>query len=1303
MSPRPGVPASPRPSSPTPDPRPPTPGLGPLLAWCSAGRSQGGDAWLRQTILRLDKKINSLRSPDNWWADVQRSLAADRARSLAKSAWSGPVRRLFELEFETVSSRLDLALAKSSGKDVGKLAAYVAPIETLRDHVGELRRRLASEGFWSALADKLATYPIARLVSVPDAVPGKKAVKGLIDGVKESLASLADLTQRNEADLLADLAGLAPHAAALADLCRQYRDAYAAAKRERGMLDFNDLERCALRLLAEFPEVREATASQFREVLVDEYQDISPVQDAILRAVAGRDPDDRQPHDKPAVPLFMVGDLKQSIYRFRLAEPDIFSEMLVAFAEASPRSRGGHGDGATVIHLADNFRSRRVIIDAANAVFAQLMPPVQTLVGGSLPAYDESAKLRFAAPPYVEPGVPPDAPVELHLLDWSPPSSQSATTADGGMGILPMSNALGLHVPDTGKMPVPPTATRDAESGEDSAEQAEAGPGDSAPPDEASQVERLSQQARLVGRRIRQLLGFDGSPPATVWDDSAKQFRPARPRDVVILLRTAARVAQTLAEELTALGLPVHATQPGGYFQAVEIADVRALLAILDNPRQDIPLAAVLRSPLMAMIDSEPLTVDELAAIRAALRESQPEGQFYDAVVAAGGRNAECGIRNAESQGTLPLGDSSSIPNSLRDQLSRFLARISAWRTMARRQPLSELLADIFRVTGYLDYVAGLIGGQQRQANLLHLAGRARQFDHFARQGLARFARFLDELERAGEDLGVPSALSEADDVVRIMTVHAAKGLEFPVVVLADLEHQFNLADLGDDLLFHRQLLMGLRCLDSRRRIRFASLPHHLISTQLSLEMLLEEVRLQYVAMTRPRDRLLLFGSRKGLLKQLQGAWRQQIDARSLLEVRCPLDWLAPAILASPGAAAKSLLDEAAAIESLPDQPMHAAGPLFSVDVYGARWLTGQLSASGPDRADRRTPWQEAAIRGEALPPPASGGSEEISNFKFRISNIKLEEARLAATRSPEGAQGSASREEVSSDVKLNDALVHAAVAEQLGYRYPLESLTGEPAKRSVSELKHLFETRAEADEAPPGVESGFPSTGHWPLATGHSSPGTRHSAPDTTSLPPWELPAGGDARARGLATHAVLQRLDLSAAKAGNSAGSLADPASVARQIKLLADARLLEPHRPELVDAEAIAAFFAGEIGQRMLARPDRVRREWPFSLAVPANELNPSLPAGPASGPADAADRVLVQGIIDVLLDEDDGSLTVLDFKTDAVRGQAQAQARAADYAIQLHWYARAAATILARPVARMLVYFLAARQLVEVSPA
>lgn len=1132
-----------------------------LLEFCDSGR---GDDNLRAMILKLSAKVNSLPEPDDWWRRAGEALSSAGDR-LADGPWARPLRRLLEIEFEAALARLTQARAIAAAADSELVKpAYHDNLTALVDHVESLAKALKDRDFWGRVGELLADYPIKRMTGLPSALAEGDRLKALVKQVRDALRRLGAMTARDEGDVLDDLSAVAPLASLVGDLARAFDRRYARAKAARGALDFADLERYAYELLTRHEAVRTAVAGQFREVLVDEYQDISPIQNAILHAVAfGRSEaapsgeatlfdEVEQTPAAAGTRLFMVGDLKQSIYRFRLAEPDIFA---AAIAEHES------GRAGKLVHLAENFRSRRSVIDAVNAMFEALMQPARTLIsdaGG--PVYDESTRMQFAAPPYQRDDAPADAAVELHL------------------------SAAGVEAEPSAE-------------GDDAEEQSPAAE------DELVRLQRQATQARLVGLRLKALLGRDGGEPAIIWDKDAERFRPARPRDVAILLRSASNIAPIYVEQLTAMGLPVHAAAPGGYFQAVEINDVRSLLAVLDNPRQDIPLAAVLRSPLMAVTEDggrgRALSADELAAIRLA----DGEGQFFDALLAA--------VHGEATDATL------------RERLQRLLDELDRWRTMARRRPLSELLADVYRRTGYLDYVAGLGGGAARRANLLDLARRARQFDSFARQGLARFMRFLDELEAAGEDLGTPGAVSEADDVIRIITVHRSKGLEFPIVVLADLEHQFNLSDSAGDVLFHRELLLGLRRLDPARRLRYPTLSHLLIAEQLRLESVLEEIRLLYVAMTRARDRLLMFGSAWNLDRSL-ASWQTPLGADDLSRARCPLDWIAPTVLSAP--AAEPLRAALSRPRDAGDLLAADCGS-FAVHVYAEPCLRRLLGETvGGDSRGRRPKWTDAAARGE-----------------------KLAADKLTAAQSA----------------------VRDALAERLTFQYAFASLTDQPAKRSVTELKRLFDTRSEPDESP---ATAAPTFEPRPM----------------DSTPPWEQGPGADPLRRGIATHALLQRLDLAA--------DLDDPRQVADQMAAMSSAGLLDPHTPALVDVDALADFFGGEVGRLLRARREAAHREWTFSLKLDVNEIL-SAAGEPALADPAPRDVVLVQGIIDVLLELEDGTLAVLDFKTDAVRGERQVAERAAGYRPQIDLYARAAETILGRPVSRRLLYFLAPRKLVE----
>ncbi|MBX6378007.1 MAG: UvrD-helicase domain-containing protein, partial [Clostridia bacterium] len=721
-----------------------------------------------------------------------------------------------ELRAEAVAA-LDRALGRlARARDLahsGGLEAHAACLAEDLERLAALRR--AAEGPWEAFRRQAAAWAWERLPSARVASAGQRAVRDAVrqwrDRAKKEVEDLVQrVAARPMAEWLSELRQLAGPARTLVDLAVEFGQAYTSAKRAQARLDFADLERLAFRLLQDEGApagrlVPSPVACELRErfaaVLVDEYQDINPLQDAILRLLA-----------RPGA-FFAVGDVKQSIYGFRLADPGLFAARSAA---------------ARRLPLRENFRSRPPLVTFVNETFARLMVP--ELAGT---AYDEEARMVPAA-------------------EYPPPPPGVPVAGDGGIG----PPACSLLLVD---------ADGDGEG---------QGAGDA-----------LELEAAAVARQVRELvLGTPErpGPQQWVWDRQEGRYRPLTWRDVAVLLRTVRGRAEVFVEAFAREGVPACAEVSSGYFEAEEVRTVLSLLAVIDNPRQDIPLVGVLRSPVVD------LTAEDLARVRLCLRE----GDFYDAVRAA-------------ARGAGP------VPAELAERLDRFLSDLERWRTEARRGPLSRLLWRIYRETGYLYYVEGLPGGAARRANLLALLDRARQFDGFARQGLFRFLRFVERLREGGEPVGRPPAVGEGEDVVRVMSVHRSKGLEFPVVVVAGLGARFNLRDVGEDVLVDRELGLGLRVVDLEGRVKYPSAVHAAVARRRRRLLLGEELRLLYVAMTRARERLLLVGC-VSERQRSAGAWALAAAAAGrsgplsladLLEAQCWLDWLVPVLLVRPDGA----------------------------------------------------------------------------------------------------------------------------------------------------------------------------------------------------------------------------------------------------------------------------------------------------------------------------------------------------------------------------------------------------------------
>ncbi len=610
---------------------------------------------------------------------------------------------------------------------------------------------------------------------------------------------------------IAGLKKAAPYVATLVDVVAAFEDAYSRRKRRLNVLDFADLERFAHDLLrprsgaAGPSEVARSLQEKFAHVLVDEFQDINPLQQAILHLVSREADPDRCGN------LFVVGDVKQSIYRFRLAEPAIFTERLRRFSD---------GERGTAIHLQSNFRSRPEILDLVNFVFRRLMRPAF----GEL-VYDASAELR---PGRVLEENTRRHPVEMHLLEqtWQ--------------------------------------AAPDEEEEEERKEAVEAGVADPRDPARWTPIER---EAYLIGTHIREWMASG---------EHLVEGEPLRYRDIAVLLRTAKVNAERMAAMFAFLGIPAYAEVGGSLFAAIEIRDVLAVLQLLDNVQQDIPLASVLRSGIMG----ERLNEDELVEIRCLDREIP----FHEVV------------REYAQRG----GD-----GAIRERMRALLQRINRYREEARRCPPADLLWRLYEEHGYMGYVAGLINGVQRRANLLKFHQIARKFGTFRRQGLHRFLRYIQLLEEEEQDVPLAPSLGESDDVVRVMSIHQSKGLEFPIAFVAGLGTKFNFRDRQGRIIFERKSRIGLRVVDTARMIEYPSAAHCLVADEIERSTREEELRILYTAMTRARDRLVLVGSMREPPTSEEVGYPGAASSRplslwSIAAAEKPLDWLLASTCGAP-------------------------------------------------------------------------------------------------------------------------------------------------------------------------------------------------------------------------------------------------------------------------------------------------------------------------------------------------------------------------------------------------------------------
>ena len=682
-----------------------------------------------------------------------------------------------------------------------------------------------------------------------------------------------------------------PPMLALLRLTEQFTGRFTERKRGDGVVDFHDLEQLALQLLWDTnPRRPSAIAQHWREklrfVFVDEYQDINAAQDQIITALS---------RENAEANRFLVGDVKQSIYRFRLAEPGIFRSY----------ARDWNGELGTTIPLAENFRSRVAVLEFANAVFTPLMREV---IGGV--SYDANARLIPGLKADARPAAAaePDVEMRFRLTERNAPRAEGDEALDD---------------------------LRDAE-----------------------------REARHIALRLRELKN-SGWP---IFDRETKQDRSITWSDMAVLLRAPAGKAEGYAKQFERVGVPL-LVERGGFFETLEIADLLNLLRLLDNPQQDVPLLAVLRSPLVG------LSLDELATIRPAAK-----GHFWTALV-----------RWAEVHG------SGSEVQSLKSKAIGFLERFARWRKLARHAALSKCLDTILAETHYAEWLRSQERGLQRHANVQRLLGLAEQYDQFQRQGLFRFLRFVEAQHDAGAEPEVAAA--GAADAVRLMSIHQSKGLEFPVVVVADLGKPFNFQDLRAEIILDEVFGLCPQVRPPGRAVRYPSAAQWLARQRQQRELLGEELRLLYVALTRAREKLILTGSisRKKWDALAGGA---QITPLTLLSARGTADWLG-LWLALHGEAAKEhftfrKLDDRALVAEPERTDVTRANNLPPLDDETFARLRAVLTWEYPfvDATQRAAKTSVTALRRAAA---AELEAEEIFVPRFRRAARQDSNRKLSA------------------------------------------------------------------------------------------------------------------------------------------------------------------------------------------------------------------------------------------------------------------------------------------------------------------
>lgn len=823
--------------------------------FCPGGR----ESVLEQHILNLSRYAGSFPWPEEWLEERKNDYAAGDMEALVHSDYgqylTERVNRTVEGCLEKLREVKRLCELPDGPYMYGELTE--AEIEQLE--------RLTSCKDLEEQAAKIPAVTFARLPSKKDdsVDPAKRELaKAIRNSVKDTLSDLSESYFKTPLELAVEQGKACREPLRiLLDLVLEFDRRLLAAKQERHLIDFSDMEHYALQILLKREKVEESDGTgtdrtetkyrivpsdvameyrqYFQEILIDEYQDSNLVQEYLLSAISGE--------EEGRYNRFMVGDVKQSIYKFRLARPELFLEKYDTYQETGDLCR---------IDLAKNFRSRIQVVDAVNDVFSRIM---SREIGGI--AYDDKAALY--------------------------PGAVYPAQEDPAYG----SELLLIRKPEKGER-------EESGIGEQHAE----GAGVLVDYDNVRQLEALA-----IAARIKQLKGS-----LQVMEKSTGELRPVRYSDMVILLRTTSGWDEEFKKILEQQGIPVYITSKTGYFGALEVQELLQFLRVLDNPRQDIPLFGVMQSVFGGF------TQEEIAQIRSGGEgHSRKRMTLYEALkeVAQSGRTVEEGEE-------ISAGESAGEEAELSQKADTFLQRIGHYRDLTPFTSIRDLLQRILDDYDYLNYVTALPAGSKRRANVEMLLTKASAFEKTSYFGLFHFIRYMEQLEKYDVDYGEADTLDENADVVRIMSIHKSKGLEFPVVFVSGLSKRFNMQDANQSLIVDMDLGVAVDYVDSVRRIKNKTLRRTVLSAKMKEDNLAEELRVLYVALTRAREKLILTAvldkaDEKWELAQMTG--QERLTYLDFCEAGSYMDFLLP-ILPQTGIAVKTLRTEDLAVEELREQ-----------------------------------------------------------------------------------------------------------------------------------------------------------------------------------------------------------------------------------------------------------------------------------------------------------------------------------------------------------------------------------------------
>lgn len=1014
------------------------------------------DINLKELVLKVYKFIQSNPFPEEWLEEKVNLLKQDESTDFAKTRWGHIL--LNDLKQTIQDGILELEYINKELVEKPEFSNFTA---TIAEDIFQYEDLIKSMDNWDNLYEKAVLLKLSKWPTDKKVDENlKEKAKEVRDRVKKKITDKRDkILIYNQKEAKEAIMYMYPVLNSLKNLVIKFTRCFEQAKKEENCIDFNDIEHYALKILVKkengeyvSTEVAKKYQDKFEEIAIDEYQDSNLVQEYILSTISRKNN------------IFMVGDVKQSIYKFRQARPELFLEKYEKYKLIEDKKENED----IKILLFQNFRSRSNILDLTNLVFDTIMSKKL----GDI-EYNEKEYLR-------------------QLKDYDMPKDD-IKNFDGKAEL----NIINLA----------------EETEEDD--------------DEEERIENAEIEAKLVMQKINNLLKSEYH----VFDKKKKVYRKATYKDIVILLRATANSAPIYEKVLSDAGMPVFSDTSSEYLSAIEIQTILCVLKILDNPLQDIPLASVLRSYIGDFSDNELIKI----------RLFNSNSYFYEALKTG----------RIEAKG------------KLKEKIEKFCSLLEKWDKEKEYLTLEELIWKIYMDTGYYHYVSLMPDGNLRIANLKMLLERAKQYEEASFKGLFNFIHFIEKLSNNSGDLGSAKLIGENENVIRIMSIHKSKGLEFPIVFVCGLGKKFNMHDLSDKLLLHHEIGLGPTCINTEKGIEYTTLAKEAIKLKARDEAISEEMRVLYVALTRAREKLILTGIDKNyeksvakkdeLVKVLGG-----VNEGLLKQYISYLDWIE--------------LVHTARKKEIED--------LLDITIYSKNKILKENIAETEEK------------------------TRDIKELEGRADNKEIE--------------------------KL------------LSWEYGFKDATKIPSKTTVTQIKK--------EKTKTVVET--------------SNLSYKEEIPLPLFLKETDEITGAE---KGSAMHIVLQKIDFKKEYSKQDIEEL---------LERLVFEKTLTKKQAESVSVLKIDTFLKSDLAKE-IKEAKAVYKEAPFYLSLTSKE----------AFEIETDEKVLVQGIIDLYFEKENGEIVLVDYKTDYAKSSGELIEK---YKVQLDLYKKALEAVTHKKVSKTYIY-------------